>query len=82
MICFDDPNQELRTRIVTKAREALEKLRSTEPHERLCSSFASEENVKLYIGNDMLQKLGHSQPKSRLRQAIEYIRLVNQSKFM
>ena len=57
-----------------KAREALEKLRSTEPHERLCPSFASEENVKLYIGNDMLQKLGRSQPKSRLRHVIEYIR--------
>jgi len=82
LICFDDPNQELRTRILIKAREALEKLRSIEPHERVCPSLTPEENVKLYTGNDVLQKLGHSRPETRLRQAIEYIRLVNQSKFM
>ena len=74
LICFDDPDQDLGTRISTKTKEALEELCSKEPFECLCPSFTPEENIKFYTGSDMLKRLGRSQPETRLRQAIEYIR--------
>ncbi len=74
LICFDDPDQDLKTRVLSKTREALEKLCGMKPHKYICPSFTPEENIKLYTGSDMLRKLGHSQPETRLRQAIKYIR--------
>jgi len=74
LICFDDPDRDLRTKILSKTREALEKLCGMEPHKCVCPSFTPEKDIKLYTGSDMLQKLEHTQPETKLKQAIEHIR--------
>jgi len=76
LICFDDPDPDLRDGVLSRARLALERLR---PNERLCPSFTPEKSLSIYSATDMLQKLGASQPENRLRQAVEYIREYNRS---
>jgi len=71
LICFDDPDPDLRGGVLSRARLALERLH---PDECLCSSFTPEKSLSIYSAADMLRKTRDRPTREQAAAAIKYIR--------